>query len=125
MKTVPKDEPVRFGLIGCGRIAQSHLAALATRPEARLTVAVESRKAAGEAVAEEHKATLYADYRDRGGKRGPGAMPGYCDRRSTPSRGVESTTGRGELRSEHGGPPGVGEPGAACSLEIGIRPGHQ
>jgi predicted dehydrogenase len=55
---------VRFGIVGCGRIAQSHLQALGTLPEAKLTGAVESRKAAGEAVAAEHKCALFADYRD-------------------------------------------------------------
>ncbi|HYV86299.1 MAG TPA: Gfo/Idh/MocA family oxidoreductase [Patescibacteria group bacterium] len=64
MKGVTKGQTVRFGIIGCGRIAQSHLQALATLPEAKLAVAVENRKAAGEAVAEEHKCVLYADYRE-------------------------------------------------------------
>jgi predicted dehydrogenase len=64
VKGVTKDQAVRFGIIGCGRIAQSHLQALATLPEAKLEVAVENRKAAGEAVAEEHRCTLYADYRE-------------------------------------------------------------
>jgi predicted dehydrogenase len=59
------EDVVRFGLVGCGRIAQSHLSALATLPEARLTIAVENRRAAGEAVAEEHKCQLVADYRDK------------------------------------------------------------
>lgn len=66
MTRVGKGDRVRFGLIGCGRIAQSHLAALAAVEEARLTVAVESRKAAGQAVAEEYKCVLYPDYRDPG-----------------------------------------------------------
>ena len=64
MKAVTKGQTVRFGIIGCGRIAQSHLQALATLPEAKLEVAVENRKAAGEAVAEEHGCALYADYRE-------------------------------------------------------------
>jgi len=64
VKGVTKGQTVRFGIIGCGRIAQSHLQALATLPEAKLEVAVESRKAAGEAVAEEHKCALYTDYRE-------------------------------------------------------------
>ncbi len=65
MKRIGKDDVVRFGLVGCGRIAQSHLSALATLPEARLTIAVENRRAAGEAVAEEHKCQLVADYKDK------------------------------------------------------------
>jgi len=64
VKKVGKGESVRFGIIGCGRIAQSHLQALATLPESRLALAVESRKAAGEAVAEEFKCALYEDYAD-------------------------------------------------------------
>ena len=72
MKTIGKGEMVRFGVVGCGRIAQSHLQALATLPEARLAVAVESRRAAGEAVAEEYKCGWIADYRDR-------ALPGQVD----------------------------------------------
>jgi predicted dehydrogenase len=59
-----KDHVVRFGIIGCGRIAQSHLQALATLPEAKLTGAVESRPAAGAAVAEQYRCDLYADFRD-------------------------------------------------------------
>jgi len=61
---VGKGEGVRFGIVGCGRIAQSHLQALGTISEAKLTAAIESRKAAGEAVAAEHKCTLYGDYKD-------------------------------------------------------------
>jgi ornithine cyclodeaminase/alanine dehydrogenase-like protein (mu-crystallin family) len=63
-KKVGKADAVRFGIIGCGRIAQSHLQALATIAEARLVLAVESRKAAGEAVAEEFKCALYDAYTD-------------------------------------------------------------
>lgn len=64
MKRIGRTDRVRFGIIGCGRIAQSHLSALATLEEAKLTVAVESRKAAGQAVAEEHACALFDDYRD-------------------------------------------------------------
>jgi predicted dehydrogenase len=64
VKRLGKDDVVRFGIVGCGRIAQSHLSALATLPEARLTIAVESRKAAGEAIAAEYRCDLTADYRD-------------------------------------------------------------
>jgi len=71
-KKVGKGDVVRFGIVGCGRIAQSHLQALGTLPESRLTLAVESRKAAGEAVAEEFKCALYEDYADP-------AIPGQVD----------------------------------------------
>ena len=64
MGKLGKSDVVRFGMVGCGRIAQTHLQALATLPEAKLAVAVESRSAIGEAVAAEHKAKLFADYRE-------------------------------------------------------------
>jgi len=59
-----KSDVVRFGIVGCGRIAQTHLQALATLPEAKLTAAVENRQAAGEAVAAQHNSKLFADYRE-------------------------------------------------------------
>lgn len=64
MGRIGKSDVVRFGIIGCGRIAQTHLQALGTLPEAKLTAAVENRPAAGEAVAAEHKCKLFTDYRD-------------------------------------------------------------
>jgi predicted dehydrogenase len=64
MSKVGKSDTVRFGIIGCGRIAQTHLQALQTLPEAKLTAAVESRAAAGEAVAAEHKCKLFTDYKE-------------------------------------------------------------
>src|SRR5205814_1197431 len=59
-----KSDTVRFGIVGCGRIAQTHLQALATLPEAKLTAAIENRPAVGQAVAADHKCKLFADYRD-------------------------------------------------------------
>jgi predicted dehydrogenase len=59
-----KADGARIGIVGCGRIAQSHLQALGTLGEVKLTAAVESRKGPGEAVAAEHKCALFADYRD-------------------------------------------------------------
>jgi predicted dehydrogenase len=64
MRKLGKNDVVRFGLIGCGRIAQSHLQALSTLPTAKLTAAVESRQAAGTAVAAEYKCALFTDYKD-------------------------------------------------------------
>jgi predicted dehydrogenase len=61
---IGKGDVVRFGIVGCGRIAQSHLQALGTLADAKLTAAVESRRPAGEAVAAEHKCALMSDYRD-------------------------------------------------------------
>src|SRR5690242_7398543 len=59
-----KGDVVRVGILGCGRIAQTHLQALGTLPEAKLMAAVESRAAAGEAVAAEHKCRLFTDYKE-------------------------------------------------------------
>ncbi|HLY07840.1 MAG TPA: Gfo/Idh/MocA family oxidoreductase [Planctomycetota bacterium] len=64
MAKLGRTDPVRFGIVGCGRIAQSHLQALGSIPDVKLTAAVESRKAPGDAVAAEHKCALFADYRD-------------------------------------------------------------
>ena len=49
-----KNGKLRFGLIGCGRIAQSHLDALSSVPEAHLSAVVEPRRPAGRATAEQH-----------------------------------------------------------------------
>lgn len=54
-------EPLRFGLVGCGRIAQSHLQALAAVPDAALTAVVEPRERVGRAVAEEARCPLFVD----------------------------------------------------------------
>lgn len=56
------NKPVRFGLVGCGRIAQSHLEAIGATPDSRLTLVVEPREAAGRAVAETNKCKLYAEH---------------------------------------------------------------
>ncbi len=64
MGRISKDQVVRFGIVGCGRIAQSHLQALATLPQAKLVAVVENRPAAGAAVAEEYRCALFADHRD-------------------------------------------------------------
>jgi predicted dehydrogenase len=55
---------VRFGIVGCGRIAQSHLQALSGLPEAKLTAVIENRPAAGEAVSAEFKCPLYSDFKN-------------------------------------------------------------
>lgn len=57
-------EPVRFVLVGCGRIAQAHLVALSQVENARLVGVVEVREAAARAVAEEKNCPFFADYRD-------------------------------------------------------------
>ena len=64
--TVPPREarPLRLAVIGCGRIAQSHLAAIASVAEAKLTAVVDVRRTAAAAVAEQHKCESIADFRD-------------------------------------------------------------
>lgn len=64
MAKLGKADGARIGIVGCGRIAQSHLQALGTLGDVKLTAAVESRKGPGEAVAAEHKCALFADYKD-------------------------------------------------------------
>lgn len=54
----------RFGIVGCGRIAQSHLDALATLPETKVNGIVEIRPDAGEAVAERFRCPLFQTYDD-------------------------------------------------------------
>lgn len=51
-------------MVGCGRIAQSHLEALSSLPDGRLVAVVEPREAAGQAAAEQHQCRLFADYRN-------------------------------------------------------------
>lgn len=58
--------PLRFGLIGCGRIATSHIEAFAKVPDANLVAIAEPREAAGRAAAEAARAAYFADYRDAG-----------------------------------------------------------
>jgi len=62
-KSVPADR-VRVALVGCGRIAQAHLDALAQYGEAELVAVVDTRRAAGAATAEERRCAFFEDYRD-------------------------------------------------------------
>lgn len=54
--------PIRFGLVGVGRIGMSHLESLALVGDATLTAVVEPRTAVGEAVAEQRKVRWFSDY---------------------------------------------------------------
>lgn len=67
-----QERMVRFVVIGCGRIAQSHLEALSKIPDAEVSAIVEPREAAGRAVSEEIKCRLFADHRDAD-------LPGLAD----------------------------------------------
>lgn len=64
MKHIVEPRPIRFALVGAGRIGSSHLDALAGVADAQLTAIVETRKTAGEAFAEQRKARWFADYKD-------------------------------------------------------------
>jgi predicted dehydrogenase len=55
---------VRFGVVGCGRIAQSHIEAIVAVPDAKLNVVAEPRDAAGRAAAEQHQCRHVLDYKD-------------------------------------------------------------
>ena len=54
----------KFCLVGAGRIAQTHLEALAKIDNAELVAVVEPREAAGRSVAEQCGCTYHEDYRD-------------------------------------------------------------
>lgn len=57
------NERMRFGLIGCGRISQTHFDALAEVNEADLRVVVDVREEARGAAAEAQMCAGFADYR--------------------------------------------------------------
>jgi predicted dehydrogenase len=56
--------PLRFGLVGCGRIAQSHVEALGALDQAELVAIAEPREAAGRAAAEGAQASWFAEATD-------------------------------------------------------------
>jgi predicted dehydrogenase len=58
------NSPVRFGLIGCGRIAPKHVSALAKIPQARLACVCDLVESKARAVGEELGVPWYTDYRD-------------------------------------------------------------
>jgi predicted dehydrogenase len=63
MKTKEQEgKPIRLALVGAGRIAQTHLEALAQVEQVSLRAVVEPRAAAGAAVAEQKKVVLFTDY---------------------------------------------------------------
>jgi len=57
-------ERLRLAVVGCGRIAQQHLAAIATVGEVRLAAVVDTREPAAKAVAEQYRCDALYDYRD-------------------------------------------------------------
>ena len=57
-------KPVRFALVGVGRIGLTHLDALSKVDNAILKALVEPRRAAGEAAAEQKQVRWFEDYRN-------------------------------------------------------------
>ena len=53
---------LNFALIGCGRIAQTHLEAIAANPECKLKGVADVRKRAAKSVAEQFDCKAYSDY---------------------------------------------------------------
>jgi UDP-N-acetyl-2-amino-2-deoxyglucuronate dehydrogenase len=56
--------PVRFALIGCGRIAPKHVSALAKIPQARLACVCDLEESKAKAIGEELSVPWYANYHD-------------------------------------------------------------
>ena len=56
-------ELLRFGLIGCGRVAPRHAQSIAELPGARLTAVADIRESRASRFAAEHRADQYTDYR--------------------------------------------------------------
>jgi len=54
--------PLSFALIGCGRISQTHLEAIASIPECKLQGVADVRKEAAESVADQYDCKVYTDY---------------------------------------------------------------
>jgi len=60
-KTTSKDS-LNFALVGCGRISQTYLEAIAANPECRLEAAADIRKEAVISVADQNGCKAYTDY---------------------------------------------------------------
>jgi len=63
-QAVEPAEPLRIGLVGCGRIAQTHIEALTGFESAALECIVEPREAVGQAACEQTGSLLFRDYAD-------------------------------------------------------------
>lgn len=55
---------IKFGLIGCGRISNQHLASISLLPEAELIAVCDIKENRAKAVAEQYKVDWYSDYHD-------------------------------------------------------------
>jgi UDP-N-acetyl-2-amino-2-deoxyglucuronate dehydrogenase len=58
------NSPVRFALIGCGRIAPKHVGALTKMPQAQLTCVCDLVESKAKAISEEHGVPWYTNYHD-------------------------------------------------------------
>ncbi|MFQ5503248.1 MAG: Gfo/Idh/MocA family protein [Planctomycetota bacterium] len=58
--------PLRLAVIGCGRIAQAHLSAIASSSRTECALVVETRETAGKAAAEQYGCRYRSDYRELG-----------------------------------------------------------
>ena len=63
-ENISQSGSVRFGLVGCGRIALSHLEALSALSDVTLSAVVEPREAAGQAVAEQYHTRWFSTHED-------------------------------------------------------------
>ena len=61
-KGVDMTEQLRFGLIGCGRVAPRHAESLSTLPGARLVAVADVREARAERFAAQYHAAAHTDY---------------------------------------------------------------
>jgi predicted dehydrogenase len=64
MQSKDKQAPLNFALVGCGRISQTHLQAIAKSPECRLKGVVDVRAKAAQSVADQYGCEAYADYHE-------------------------------------------------------------
>ncbi len=60
--TRPNPEPLRVGLVGCGRIAQTHLEALKAVEECKLVAVADVRETVARSVAAQYDCKAYADH---------------------------------------------------------------
>lgn len=62
MNSTNKNSQLNFALVGCGRIAQTHLQAIQTNPECKLKGVVDIREQVVKSVAEQYGCKAYTDY---------------------------------------------------------------
>lgn len=63
MSSEKGNNPLNFALIGCGRISQTHLQAIAAIPVCHLKGVVDTREQAAQSVANQYGCNAYTDYR--------------------------------------------------------------